>query len=244
MIRLYLAGLGTLLLGEYGFQTRKRAVVMWSRPWIWRRTLLRLAVSGLLWLAPASGSMWIRMVFFAAWFILSELGAFAIRSLFRHRQRSGFQHGGVITHLFPIAFATVYLLVSRLLTLCLGPNPTLYALGAARVPLIIFLAGLILWTWGTFFTVSIIDLARPEQVAEQVTPRVGAGELIGILERFLTFFLVASGGWTAVGFVIAAKAAARFPQFEKKEFAEYFLLGSMSSVGLGIVTGILVRGAI
>jgi hypothetical protein len=54
-----------------------------------------------------------------------------------------------------------------------------------------------------------------------------------------TFVLVASGTFTAVGFVIAAKAAARFPLFKDKAFAEYFLIGTLTSVGIALLFGLI-----
>jgi hypothetical protein len=49
---------------------------------------------------------------------------------------------------------------------------------------------------------------------------------------------VSVGGFAAVGFVIAAKAAVRFPQFKKREFAEYFLVGTLCSVGIAVLTAL------
>jgi hypothetical protein len=98
-----------------------------------------------------------------------------------------------------------------------------------------------LWAWGTFMVVSIVSVVRPEQVAGAIAPSVGAGEVIGILERYVTLVLVLSGGLAAVGFVVAAKAAARFPQFEREQFAEYFLIGTLCSVGLAVLLGLGVR---
>ena len=90
-------------------------------------------------------------------------------------------------------------------------------------------------------TVSVVDLVRPGQVGAG-EEGAGAGEVIGVLERLVTFALVASGGFTAVGFVIAAKAAARYPLFKEKEFAEYFLIGTLTSVGLALLLGLLAVG--
>lgn len=98
----------------------------------------------------------------------------------------------------------------------------------------------ILWNWATLFTVSVLGLVRPEQIEEEIRPLIGAGEVIGILERYITFLLVSVGGFAAVGFVVAAKAAARYPQFRKREFAEYFLVGTLCSVGLAVLTSLIV----
>ena len=84
---------------------------------------------------------------------------------------------------------------------------------------------------------------RPGQVRDD-TDGVGAGEVIGVLERMVTFVLVAGGAFTAVGFVIAAKAAARFPLFKETAFAEYFLIGTLTSVGLALLLGLLVLSAL
>jgi hypothetical protein len=96
-----------------------------------------------------------------------------------------------------------------------------------------------LWTWSTMVTVSVVDLARPDLIRDDESRPMGPGEVIGILERLVTFVLVVSGALPAIGFVIAAKAAARFPLFKEKAFAEYFLIGTLSSVGLALLFGLL-----
>ncbi|NQU10634.1 hypothetical protein HQ590_07590 [bacterium] len=62
----------------------------------------------------------------------------------------------------------------------------------------------------------------------------------GVLERLLVFFLVLGGQFTALGFVIAAKGIARFRELEQREFAEYFLIGTMLSLiiagGIALLT--------
>ena len=95
-------------------------------------------------------------------------------------------------------------------------------------------------TWGTTVTIGVVRLARPSGAGDPPESAAGpysAAELIGILERLLVFILVYSGAWTAVGLVIAAKSAARFPEFKEKAFAEYFLIGPLTSVGLAAVAG-------
>lgn len=72
--------------------------------------------------------------------------------------------------------------------------------------------------------------------------RVGA--TIGVLERLLivTFILTANGA--AVGFVIAAKTVARFRQLDDRDFAEYYLLGTLGSVSVAIATGLIAAAAL
>jgi hypothetical protein len=46
----------------------------------------------------------------------------------------------------------------------------------------------------------------------------------------------------AVGFVVAAKSLARFKALEDREFAEYFLIGTLASLLLAVLGGVALRG--
>lgn len=64
----------------------------------------------------------------------------------------------------------------------------------------------------------------------------GRGEAIGVLERWITLVVVASGEYSAMGFILAAKALARHRRFETDpDFAEYFLIGTLTSVLMAIL---------
>jgi hypothetical protein len=57
------------------------------------------------------------------------------------------------------------------------------------------------------------------------------GRLIGNLERIVLTIVVAAGSYSALAFLIAAKGLVRSEEFEKsRDFTEYFLVGSLSSV--------------
>ena len=79
---------------------------------------------------------------------------------------------------------------------------------------------------------------RSNRFSDEIEPHLGSGEVIGILERLFTFILVIAGGLPAVGFAVAAKAAARYPQFKNPVFAEYFLIGTLCSIGISVLTGL------
>jgi hypothetical protein len=55
------------------------------------------------------------------------------------------------------------------------------------------------------------------------------GRLIGNLERILLTIVVAAGSYAALGFLVAAKGLIRSEEFEKRDFTEYFLIGSLTS---------------
>ena len=70
------------------------------------------------------------------------------------------------------------------------------------------------------------------------------GRVIGYLERFIALTLVLFDQWAALGLIIAAKSIARFPEFsdpEHKDFAEYYLLGTLASILVAVVAGVLLR---
>ncbi len=67
------------------------------------------------------------------------------------------------------------------------------------------------------------------------------GRLIGNLERLLIFIMILSNQWAAIGFIITAKSIARFENIkEKKQFAEYYIIGTLSSTLIAILTGMFV----
>ncbi|HVH67342.1 MAG TPA: hypothetical protein VM716_05700 [Gemmatimonadales bacterium] len=70
---------------------------------------------------------------------------------------------------------------------------------------------------------------------------VARGRAVGSLERALTLTLVLLGEYTAVGWIIAAKSLARFKQLEDREFAEYFLVGTLASFLLALLVGLGIR---
>jgi hypothetical protein len=67
---------------------------------------------------------------------------------------------------------------------------------------------------------------------------VARGRAVGSLERALALTLVLLGEYSAVGWIIAAKSLARFKQLEDREFAEYFLVGTLASFLLAVLVGL------
>ena len=72
--------------------------------------------------------------------------------------------------------------------------------------------------------------------------RAGVGRLIGILERTITLILILSGQWAAMALLATAKSVARFDDLKDREFAEYYLVGTLTSLLVAIVIGLGLRG--
>lgn len=70
---------------------------------------------------------------------------------------------------------------------------------------------------------------------------IARGRTIGALERALALTLILLGEYGAVGWIIAAKSLARFKALEDREFAEYFLIGTLASFLLAVLAGVGIR---
>jgi hypothetical protein len=77
------------------------------------------------------------------------------------------------------------------------------------------------------------------------TKEYNRGRLIGDLERILLTIVVAAGSYAALAFLVAAKGVVRSDEFDKdRDFAEYFLIGSLSSVLVALFAGMALRFAL
>ena len=82
----------------------------------------------------------------------------------------------------------------------------------------------------------VLSLAKVRSVSDvhiKSSPRLG--QLIGMLERWLVACALLTGAWSAVGLIIAAKSLARFKEFEDRNFAEYYLIGTLTSLLIVVV---------
>lgn len=82
---------------------------------------------------------------------------------------------------------------------------------------------------------------RREEDRSAGAVELARGRAIGALERALTLTLVLLGQYTAIGLIIAAKSLARLKALEDREFAEYFLVGTLASLLLALLVGVGIR---
>lgn len=84
-----------------------------------------------------------------------------------------------------------------------------------------------------------IKKGKTDEVDQQ---EYNAGRVIGILERWLMFFVVAAtSDLSALAFIIAAKGLARMKQLEDRKFAEYMLVGTLLSAVCAVLIGFWVK---
>ena len=70
------------------------------------------------------------------------------------------------------------------------------------------------------------------------------GQALGVLERLLVVVFVLLRAPDAIGLVVAAKTIARFKQLDDRQFAEYYLLGTLASISVAIFSGLLALAAL
>jgi hypothetical protein len=76
----------------------------------------------------------------------------------------------------------------------------------------------------------------PEKANEQLQ---NAGLYIGWLERFLVVTALLVQSPAAVGLILTAKSIARYPEFKSEHFAEYFLIGTLLSISMALLGGVV-----
>jgi len=78
-------------------------------------------------------------------------------------------------------------------------------------------------------------IEKPGETADEVN---NAGMYIGWLERFLVVTAILVQSPSMVGLILTGKSIARFPEL-KERFAEYFLIGTLLSIGLAVLGGLV-----
>lgn len=69
-----------------------------------------------------------------------------------------------------------------------------------------------------------------------------AGKWIGIAERIIILIFVLNGQFSAIGLLVAAKGIIRFSEKDRQEIkTEYLVVGTLLSIGLAIVTGLVAK---
>ena len=67
-----------------------------------------------------------------------------------------------------------------------------------------------------------------------------SGRIIGTCERFLIVLFVILTQYEAIGFLVAAKSILRFSSTQESKKSEYVLAGTLLSIAIAIVLGLIV----
>lgn len=87
----------------------------------------------------------------------------------------------------------------------------------------------------------VLDHFEPHHKQKEDFGIPNAGALIGIFERLFILMMLYVGQYTAIGFVLTAKSVARYNKIsEDPQFAEYYLLGTLLSSLIIIISFYLI----
>lgn len=126
----------------------------------------------------------------------------------------------------------------------LAPSPWLAAAAGGRTVTTIVAwctALLLIWKPANILIQRLLAMYRPANSDNGDVRSNNAGRFIGTLERIIMLILIALGQFAAIGLVLTAKSIARFEKIsQEKDFAEYYLLGTLLSTLIVIVSSFLV----
>ncbi len=86
-----------------------------------------------------------------------------------------------------------------------------------------------------------IESEPSERPLAVLAPPLNVGRAIGVIERLLITLLILARAEAAIALVIGVKTIARFRQLDDRSFAEYYLLGTLASVTIGLAAGLAAR---
>jgi len=80
---------------------------------------------------------------------------------------------------------------------------------------------------------------KPHQTVRYIDLQMG--RVIGSLERLLIIILVINGSYEALAFAVGVKSLVRYPRLSEPHFAEYFLVGTLTSALVGVALGLTIK---
>ena len=108
--------------------------------------------------------------------------------------------------------------------------------------LLYFAAMMVVTTPASIFIKIMISRWMPFKGEQENSSLESAGKYIGMLERLFVLAFILTGHWEGIGFLIAAKSIFRFGDIKESEglkLTEYFMIGTLLSFGIAILTGLI-----
>ncbi len=94
---------------------------------------------------------------------------------------------------------------------------------------------------GGYLIRSVTSRLADDIASEPAGQMANAGMYVGWIERFLVITAIVMQSPTLIGLILTGKSIARFPEFEEPRFAEYFLIGTLLSLSLSVLGGLLLH---
>lgn len=88
------------------------------------------------------------------------------------------------------------------------------------------------------FVLKQVEFSEEQKKALLEESVKGAGRIIGMLERVLVLTFILMNQPTAIAVIFAAKSIVRFETMKSRPYAEYYLIGTLTSIIFAILIGI------
>lgn len=97
---------------------------------------------------------------------------------------------------------------------------------------------------GAVFVRKVLDtapIATPRTEEGSRCELQDTGRYIGMAERMILLTLTVVNATSAAAFVLTAKSIARYQELNQKDFAEYYLTGTLLSMGIALLGGLFLQ---
>ncbi len=106
----------------------------------------------------------------------------------------------------------------------------------------IVLAGFVFVTSPAGILIGQLTSQWSNKIDDPENSLANAGKWIGVAERVIVVILVLQNQYSAIGLLVAAKGIIRFNEKDRQEVkTEYLVIGTLMSIGIAILTGLLVK---
>jgi hypothetical protein len=173
--------------------------------------------------------------YFLAHLLIDKLKSLVIAHKPRHDQWHTFLLDQLI-HIFVLAMTACFLARTSPVDLFQGLHPSPSARAHILEVAIVYI-GVI---FGGGYLIRYLTRSFAIKNTDKNSPQLeNAGLYVGWIERFLMITAILMQSPVLVGLILTGKSIARYPAFEHERFAEYFLIGTMLSVSLSVLGGML-----
>ena len=94
----------------------------------------------------------------------------------------------------------------------------------------------------SLFIRKLFTSISPKTYPKENLEELKAGNIIGKLERIIIAILLLNNQFGVIGFVLTAKSIARFKQMEDRDFAEKYLIGTLTSFLIVLISVLILKG--
>ncbi|MEJ6951334.1 DUF3307 domain-containing protein [Natronospora cellulosivora (SeqCode)] len=161
-----------------------------------------------------------------------------------------FLHITVILFIYPfLIYSSVHGMIQEIFSVFIYYYPILDNVNIYSTYgiIIIVTAYIFVWKPGSHIvekTLKNYKISKPESSREILINNqketANPGELIGKLERVLLLSFIISNNFLAISIIFTAKSVARFSNFKDKDFANYYIIGTLISLLIAMGVGFLV----